>query len=437
MIDDLTFLLYCQYEFKMSQFEAGSLFCFFALALFFYGLFIAGIIIDKCGVKTSLMLGLLLYGITKFILIFAEYRWQLYLLMTTIAPFGIAIIFPVLILGVKKLTKENARPQAFAFFYGAMILGAVVGGPVVDLLRLSRTTHFEYTHYNEETDEYEQRSEDFSAWRTIMFFGFVVIISMVFVLMCYDSLVERKFEEEDIDWEEISKLTCWDIFAELFRDYKFWRFLLFSFVIVGPKLVFALLFFMLPRIILQDYGEDAPFGILVAIAPIMIIIFLYVFAPIQANYDPYDLILLGTTIATFGPVPMFFGMNLVCFLLFILIISIAEALYAPMINVFTFSFTKPGREGTFLTLSSAPLYFTMACTGLLGGFLLENYYPPEDDETHQKRPWVIWLTIIVISASSTVVLFIFRDYFNCAEDNEQVEEKVKPEEEQGKPAMAQ
>lgn len=113
---------------------------------------------------------------------------------------------------------------------------------------------------------------------------------------------------------------------------------------------------------------------------------------------------------------MFFGMNLVCFLFFILIISIAEALYSPMINVFTFNFTKPGREGTFLTLTAAPLYFTMACTGLLGGFLLENYYPPDDDEIHQKRPWVIWLTIIVLSGSSTVVLFLFRDYFNCADD---------------------
>jgi len=109
---------------------------------------------------------------------------------------------------------------------------------------------------------------------------------------------------------------------------------------------------------------------------------LYVFATVQANYDAYDLIVLGASIATFGPVPMFFGMNIVDFLFFILIISIAEALYAPMINVFTFNFTKPGREGTFLTLTAAPVYFTMAITGLLGGFLLENFYPSEEDATH-------------------------------------------------------
>ena len=67
--------------------------------------------------------------------------------------------------------------------------------------------------------------------------------------------------------------------------------------------------------------------------------------------------------------------NIVDFVIFIIIIAFAEALYAPMINVFTFNFTKPGREGTFLTLTAVPVYFTMAGTGLLGGFLLENYYP--------------------------------------------------------------
>ena len=75
LIDDLTFLLFCQFEFKMTQLEAGTLFCYFSLGLFFYGLFAAGIIVDKLGVKNSLMLGLCLYAATKFIMTFAEYHW--------------------------------------------------------------------------------------------------------------------------------------------------------------------------------------------------------------------------------------------------------------------------------------------------------------------------------------------------------------------------
>ena len=81
---------------------------------------------------------------------------------------------------------------------------------------------------------------------------------------------------------------------------------------------------------------------------------------------------------------MFFGMNIVDFIVFIVIISFAEALSSPMINVFTFNFTKPGREGTFLTLTAAPIYFTMAITGLMGGYLLENFYPAEEDDDHHR-----------------------------------------------------
>jgi MFS family permease len=139
-------------------------------------------------------------------------------------------------------------------------------------------------------------------------------------------------------------------------------------------------------------------------------------APLQNNYDSYDLILVGCAISTTAPIPMFFGMNLLDFIIFVMIISFAEALYSPMLNVFTFAFTKPGREGTFLTLTAAPVYFTMAVTGLLGGFLLENYYPAEDDDTHHKQPWIIWLIIISISATSTIVLFFARDYFDCADE---------------------
>jgi len=58
----------------------------------------------------------------------------------------------------------------------------------------------------------------------------------------------------------------------------------------------------------------------------------------------------------------------------------------------------------------------MAVTGILGGYLLENYYPVEEDEHHKKQPWIIWLTIIIISGVSTIILFIFRSYFDCADE---------------------
>jgi MFS family permease len=139
---------------------------------------------------------------------------------------------------------------------------------------------------------------------------------------------------------------------------------------------------------------------------------------------------IGCLISTFGPVPMFFGMNLLQFMLFIVIVSFAEALYAPMINVFTFNFTKEGREGTFLTLTAAPVYFTMALTGIVGGYLLENFYPAVEDANHKKQPEYIWMTIIGLSATSTLLLYLGRDYFNMKEEDTPSAQDASNEEEE-------
>ena len=411
LIDDLTFLVYCEYEFGMSQQEAGVLFCVSALFLFAYGLTISGYLIDKLGVKWSLMIGFVALTAAKFMLTFVENQMHLYIIMCTISPFGISIIFPCLVLGVKKLTFSGpVRSLGFSVFYAFMVMGALLGGPIVDFIRRDiGKTQFEYIHTNVETGKIERRYFEVSAWRTICFFGFLLNALMIFLLAFYNSKVEERFQEVPIDHEALARLSCGDIFGEIVRDHKFWRFMLFSFVIVGSKMVFSLLFFMIPKMLTQDEGEDAPFGIYVSIAPLLIIIFLFFLTPLQASYPAYDLILIGCLIATFGPIPMFFGMQLWNFLLFIIIVSFAEALYAPMINVFTFNFTKEGREGTFLTLTAAPVYFTMALTGVVGGFLLENYYPVNPDAEHPKKPNYIWGTIVVLSASSVILLYLLRD----------------------------
>lgn len=112
------------------------MFCVSAMCLFVYGLTISGYLIDKMGVKMSLILGFIFMTISKFLLTFVENQTHLYIIMCTISPFGVSIIFPCLVLGVKKLTFAGPmRSLAFNIFYASMILGALMGGPIVDFIR--------------------------------------------------------------------------------------------------------------------------------------------------------------------------------------------------------------------------------------------------------------------------------------------------------------
>ena len=251
LMDDLTFLVFCIYEFDMTQQEAGILFCVTALCLFMYGITISGYLIDKLGVKASLILGFLMLSIAKFVLTFADSRIQLYLIMVTLSPLGISIVFPSLMLGVKRLTVAGPmRSLSFSLFYASMIIGALLGGPIVDFIRRDiGKTQFEYLHTNVETGRVEKRYMEVSAWRTICFFGFLLNVSMLILCCTYNRKVEDKFDNEQVD---VSNLSFTELFSEILKDFRFWRFMLFSFAIVGSKMVFALLFFMIPKMMTQD-----------------------------------------------------------------------------------------------------------------------------------------------------------------------------------------
>lgn len=136
----------------MAIWETGILFFCTAICVLGYGLSISGFTIDKLGVKFSLFIGFTLYAATKFFLIFIDNKAQLYFIMLTVLPFSISLIFPTLVLSVKRLTLANARPLAFSIFFGAMILGAVFGGPIVDWIRHDyKHSSVSYTHTNGET----------------------------------------------------------------------------------------------------------------------------------------------------------------------------------------------------------------------------------------------------------------------------------------------
>jgi hypothetical protein len=81
-----------------------------------------------------------------------------------------------------------------------MILGAVFGGPIVDLIRHDyKRFAFTYSHTNRENGKVEEREQEFSAWRTICFFGFSINIFLNILLCFYDRRAEDRFKEKDFD----------------------------------------------------------------------------------------------------------------------------------------------------------------------------------------------------------------------------------------------
>ena len=143
-------------------------------------------------------------------LTFIEKKQHLFLIMCTINPFGISILFPTHVLGVKKLTYNGSmRVLAFNIYYGAMIFGAMIGGPLVDYIRRDiGKVQFEYLHQNMVTNTMEKRYIEISSWRVICFFGFLICFSLFLLMFTYNKEVEKEFEESVEEQEEAEGLSC-------------------------------------------------------------------------------------------------------------------------------------------------------------------------------------------------------------------------------------
>lgn len=116
---------------------------------------------------------------------------------------------------------------------------------------------------------------------------------------------------------------------------------------------------------------------ILSVSPVFILIFLFITSPCTVYLDPYTQIMFGSFFITCSSIPMLFGINYFDIFMFIIVVSFGESLISPKLYEFIFYFTKKGKEGLFLSITSAPHYLTMAASGITGGILLQKFFPDE------------------------------------------------------------
>ncbi len=194
---------------------------------------------------------------------------------------------------------------------------------------------------------------------------------------------------------------------DVLTDRNFWRYLFFALLTIGMKMIFNMLSLIIPKILTASFGQHALYGVIISICPLFIVIFLFLTSPCTVYLDAYSQIILGAFFNTFSPIPLLFGITYPHIFMFIILMSLGEALNSPKLYEFIFMFTSKGREGMFLALTAAPQYLTMAASGYLSGVLLSNFFP----EHGTKRPDYIWITMMGSSGLSLILFIVFRRCF--------------------------
>ncbi|KAL7440187.1 hypothetical protein ACHAXM_007223 [Skeletonema potamos] len=459
----LIFTLFLSQDFGMSDVEAGTIYGAWGALITVFGLF-TGTIIDRLGVAKCLRIGFILSFITR-IMLFTCTSKNVLLFCTLVAlPLANCLGIPVLTIGLRRYTNNENRGFAFGLFYVVMNVGALIAGPLVDVL----TRHF---NNNGDSSSEEGGDDDAAAaaaggggeyedvttiaatdeWamttnRGIIlsgvianFFAVFVAFSMREIKVDSNAHVPSAIASDDMDDGSIvdgddlvsdtpnSKTgktfsnfqpiqgSGYSILCDTIKTPNFRRFLLVVLLTLNVRMIFRHLDGTLPKYMIREFGENTPKGAVYSINPALIIIMVPIITAATSSVDPLVMIHYGTYVSALSVFFLVLSTSVPACVLFVITLSIGEAIWSPRLYDYTTTVAPEGREGTYMALSSAPLFLAKLPVGVISGVLLQKYCPENLEEGEERHSKTMWLIIGLMSISSPLMITFFWSYISGGE----------------------
>lgn len=146
------------------------------------------------------------------------------------------------------------------------------------------------------------------------------------------------------------------------KDAKFWKFVLFSTILLGAKTVFVYMYSLYPVYMKRaTFGASAaaaaevPFMMFTVVDPVIVVILSWVMGWLinKFNWERYWVIVIGTALGAGAPFFMMFS-EYWAVILFIVLMAIGESVWSPVYDRYIAEFTQRGDEGIFFGLATIP-----------------------------------------------------------------------------------
>ena len=444
----LIFTLFVSHDFGLSDLEAGTLYGLWGACITVYGL-LTGWMVDRLGVSASLKLGFLTSLLSRIGIFLTTSKFWLYVYLLGPLPFANCLGIPVLTIGVRRYTQEETRGFAFGLFYVVMNVAALLSGPAVDFCTIAWGKG--------EKDEAALNDRDitgtsFSSWklsgyRLVILTGIVSNLVAVLITLTVreikvlpssqippppsdddmDMNVDHIIDDDNNPYQSSTppstfstrstgefesftpiKSSAWVVFQDTICKKRFWRFLAVCFITLNVRMIFRHLDATWPKYMVREFGDSVPKGTLYSINPAMIIVLVPIVTAATSKYDPLLMIHHGSYISSLSVFSLVLSTTIWSSSIFVILLSLGEAVWSPRLYDYTMSICPEGKEGTYMALGAAPLFLAKLPVGMMSGWLLEKYCP-EEGERHSQT---MWLIIGLMTLSSPVCMTIFWKYIS-------------------------
>lgn len=211
----------------------------------------------------------------------------------------------------------------------------------------------------------------------------------------------------------------------LFGEPTFRAYMLFISVLVLVRAIFVHAHSTWPTYMLREFGQDVPQAAIWSINPAMIIVLTPIIGSLTSRWSAWTAIMSGSFITASSVLPMMFpapfealatatlgvdsglDLRLAAPLLFVILVSIGEALWSPRLYEYVAVMAPKGREASYMGLTQLPMFAAKPLVGLMSGSLLAVYCPEEGAHDVTMLWGIIFATtllgpLIAIGMSGTI-----------------------------------
>ncbi len=201
-----------------------------------------------------------------------------------------------------------------------------------------------------------------------------------------------------------------------FRDK---RFTFFVFILIPVQTLFAHNWLTLPYYLnraFQGSMVSQYFEVFTNLNPILIFIFTPIIAGLTAKANVYKMMIYGTLVMALPTFLLAIGPNLYLFLLYVLAMTIGEAMWSPRFLQWIAEVAPEGKVGLYMGVGQFPWFLDKVITGFYSGYLLEKYCPKgvPPSETHTGTLWFIYGLIAIITPIS---LWLAKNWMSKGTEN--------------------
>ncbi len=410
---------------------------------------LVGSLTDALGLRKTFLLGFALCIISRVFITFTTVKWVALGVGLTVLAIGEGMGAPVTIAALRRYTTTAQRSIAFSVFYAIMNAGFLIGVLIFDALRAALGEHGSFT--------LPGLGMQLSTYRTTLLASLALSIpSFLIIYFWLREGVEATDQGVVITPEKVKypgknalqvlKLTVGDtardtarIFAGLWRQAGFYKFLAFLSLAVFIKMIFVHMDYTYPTFGIRELGEGAPVGHLYGLNNILIVILAPLVGVLTQRISAYRMVIFGSFIAAasvfimtvppqwFRPLAdgwvghciahVWLGVSgtvnpyYVMIFLFVLFLSIGEAFYSPRLYEYTAAIAPKGQEASYMAMSSLPFFLAKIGVGPLSGVLLAQFCPA----TGPRHSETLWLIIGLSTMIAPVGLLVFQRFIRVRE----------------------